>query len=156
MERAPWHPRWPGVGSLGALLLPLARTAFDELPASLRVDALRLARKTEFHVTLLDRDLVARAQMASLPAAFEALDWSWRATGQRWLRREAKADGPAHSVVELIDMPAFARFRALVGAGLGETLPEAPAHVTLYVAGDPIGIGLRSQQEFARLRVRRL
>jgi hypothetical protein len=53
-------------------------------------------------------------------------------------------------------MPAFARFRALVGARLGEALPETPAHVTLYVAGDPIGIGLRSQDDFARLRVRRL
>jgi hypothetical protein len=58
--------------------------------------------------------------------------------------------------VQLLEMPALARFRAGVGELLGEELPEAPAHVTLYVAGDPIGIGIASTADFERLRLRPL
>jgi hypothetical protein len=58
--------------------------------------------------------------------------------------------------VQLLEMPALAAFRAGVGVLLGERLPVAPAHVTLYVAGDPIGIGIASAADFERLRLRRL
>ena len=159
----PWHPAWPGFSARGSLLLPLPAEAFAALPASIEVDGIALARKSEFHLTLLDRALGARmhapkagdAPAAGLPALFAAQDWRWRASGERWLLLEAKDGKPAHSVVELLDMPAFARFRALAGERLGEALPATPAHVTLYVAGDPIGIGIESNASFERLRLRR-
>ncbi|MEO8160956.1 MAG: hypothetical protein ABI588_06020, partial [Arenimonas sp.] len=62
----------------------------------------------------------------------------------------------AHSVIELLELPALNAFRREVGARLGETLPPAPAQVTLYLAGTETGIGLASDAEFERLRLRRL
>jgi hypothetical protein len=160
----PWHPPWPGFTSRGSLLLPLPGAAALAKAASLELEGLSLARKIEFHVTLLDRALGARvhapkaggAPAEKLPALFAGLDWAWHAGSERWLLLEAKADGPNHSVVQLLEMPALARFRAGVGELLGERLPDTPAHVTLYVAGDPIGIGIGSIADFERLRLRRL
>lgn len=163
MERTgAWHPAWPGFSARGSLLLPLPAALFAGLAPTLALAGVELQRKAEFHVTLCDRALGARlrspreggAPAGKLPALFESQDWGWRATGERWLLLEAQPDGPAHSVVELLDMPAFARFRAQAGELLGEALPDAPAHVTLYVAGNPIGIGIGSQADFARLRLR--
>ena len=159
-----WRPPWPGFTARGSLLLPLPAAATRAPAPSLELEGLSLARKIEFHVTLLDRALGARVQApaaggapaARLPALFAAQDWDWRATGERWLLLEARPEGANHSVVELLEMPALARFRAQVGELLGETLPDPPAHVTLYVAGDPIGIGIASRADFERLRLRRL
>jgi hypothetical protein len=159
-----WHPPWPGFSARGSLLLPLPPERFAELASPFEVDGIEFARKAEFHLTLLSRALGARLHAPReggraaerLPALFAAQDWQWRRTGERWLLLEAKPVASAHSVIELVDMPAFARFRAQVGALLGEALPDAPAHVTLYVAGDPIGIGIASDAEFARLKLRRL
>jgi len=160
----PWHPPWPGFTARGSLLLPVPEAAALARAPSLELEGLSLARKIEFHVTLLDRALGARlhaaaaggAPAARLPGLFAALDWAWRATGERWLLLEAKPEAASHSVVELLEMPALARFRAQAGELLGEPLPATPAHVTLYVAGDPLGIAIPSAADFARLRLRRL
>ena len=160
-----WHPAWPGFSLRGSLVLPLPAAAFAGLAPELSLDdGLRLARKGEFHVTLLDRELGARAHepaaggapAQALAGLFGGYDWRWRARGERWLLLDAAEDPPAHSVIELLEMPALAEFRAAVGVLLGATLPATPAHVTLYVAGQPIGIGLRDFDEFERLRLRRL
>ena len=144
--------------------MPLAPGEFEKLPPSLLLDALVLERKPEFHVTVLNREVAARlrAQEANgvvgpaLPELFAMQDWRWSLTGERWLLRKDKPEGTAHSVIELLDMPALNRFRHHAGRAHAEKLPPTPAHVTLYVAGDPIGIGLADQEEFERLRVRRL
>ena len=159
-----WPPDWPGFNPRGSLLLPLPAEDFADLAPQVEIDGVAFARKAEFHLTLLNRALGARLQApheggrvaARLPALFAAHDWQWRRSGERWLLLEAKPEGAAHSVVELLELPAFAHFRAQVGALLGETLPDAPAHVTLYVAGDPAGIGIASDADFERLKLRRL
>jgi hypothetical protein len=114
-------------------------------------------------VTLLDRALGARAHEPApggapaqgLAGLFAGYDWQWRSRGERWLLLDASKDPPAHSVIELIDMPAFLEFRAAVGVLLGEPLPRTPAHITLYV-GQERGIGIGDFDEFERLRLRRL
>jgi hypothetical protein len=155
-----WHPDWPGFNPRGSLLLPLPADAFAPLPDQLGIDGIALARKGEFHVTLLDRALGARVQaageQAALPALFAALDWQWRRSGERWLLREAKDGVLAHSLIELVEMPALGQFRRALARELGEPVAAAPAHVTLYTAGDPTGIGLASQEEFERLRVKKM
>jgi hypothetical protein len=160
----PWHPPWPGFTARGSLLLPLPAAAELAKAPLLEFEGLSLARKIEFHVTLLDRALGARvhapkaggAPAEKLPALFAGLDWAWRAGSERWLLLEARPEGARHSIVQLLEMPALARFRAGVGELLGEALPQAPAHVTLYVAGDPTGIGIASTADFERLRLRPL
>lgn len=159
-----WHPAWPGFSARGSLLLPLPSTGFRGLEPRLRVDALELRRKPEFHVTLLEHALSARlhepmpggATAERLPALFATLDWRWRRTGARWLLMEAKPEGDSHAVIELLEMPALNVFRREVGQLLREPVPPAPAHVTLYLQGTEVGIGLASHPEFERLRLRSL
>lgn len=159
-----WHPEWPGFGPRGSLLLPLPAADFRGLEPRLRVDALELRRKTEFHVTLLGRALAARlhepaaggTMAARLPALFAARDWRWRRTGTRWLLMESRPEADAHSVIELLDMPALNAFRREVGTLLREPVPPTPAHVTLYLQGTTDGIGLHSQADFERLRLHAL
>jgi hypothetical protein len=160
----PWHPRWPGFGSGGSLVLPLPDEAFAQLPPALSLDGIEFERKREFHVTLLDRETGTRIRSQELAGAlrpsvrelFEGEDWQCQRTDARWLLREDKPGGPVHSIIELLDLPALVRFRHNVGWAQGQPLPPTPAHVTLYVAGTPIGIGLSSKEEFQRLRLRRL
>jgi hypothetical protein len=160
-----WHPAWPGFNARGSLLLPLAPDShFEALAPTLDLDGLQFARKREFHVTLLDRELGARLRAQEASAAvrpsirelFEGEDWAWFANGKRWLLGQQQDEGPVHSVIELLDMPALARFRHNVGWSHAQLLPDTPAHVTLYVAGNELGIGLASNAEFKQLRLRRL
>jgi len=162
----PWRPDWPGFSARGSLLLPLPVANFAALAPELRLDdGLVMTRKSEFPVTLPDRapgeagqqPAAGRAPPAqALAGLFAGYDWSWQTRAERWLLLDANEEPPAHSVIELIDMPALAEFRAAVGVLIGEKLPATPAHVTLYVAGQPIGIGIRDFDEFERLRLRRL
>lgn len=156
-----WHPRWPGFEASGSLVLPLPASEFGGLPETLHVGELVLARKREFHVTLLLHALGVRLQravaadprlVAQLPELFAALDWTWQRRGERWLLR----DHGAHTVIEIIEMPALHAFRQEIGKRLGETLPPTPAHITLYLANTSRGIGLSSQTEFEALRLHRL
>jgi hypothetical protein len=153
-----WHPAWPGFEASGSLVLPLPRNEFAALPQALRVGDLELERKREFHVTLLLHTLGASLQRAAtadatlaaqLPKLFATLDWRWQRTGERWLLRE----GGAHTLIELIAMPALQAFRQEIGYRLGEPLPPTPAHVTLYLANTTRGIGLASDADFERLRL---
>ena len=160
--KSAWHPAWPGFSARGSVLLPLPGEYFARLAPAIPLDGIELARKREFHVTLLDRALGARLQSARPRAAeelaplFTALDWALQCSGERWLLRETKVGASAQAIVELLEMPALARFRHGAGVLLGEPLPPVPAHVTLYVAGSESGIGLRSLAEFERLRVRKM
>ena len=163
MARA-WHPPWPGFTSRGSLLLPLPDARFAQMPEAIALDGIEFQRKREFHVTLLDRETGARIRAQELAGGvrpsvrelFEGEDWQCQRSDVRWLLREHQPDGTVHSIIELLDMPALVRFRHNVGWAHGQPLPPTPAHVTLYVAGSGIGIGLASKEEFQRLRLRRL
>src|SRR5688500_15147390 len=145
----PWHPDWPGFNARGSLALPLPSADFRGLDRRLSLEGLDLALKNEFHVTLLDKELGARAQQpapggtlaARLPAMFAALDWGWRRTGARWLLMEVKEGVEAHTVIELLEMPALNEFRREFGRMLAEPVPPTPAHVTLYMHNTDVGIG---------------
>ena len=153
-----WHPDWPGFEPGGSLVLPLPDERFRQLEPRLCVDGIELRRKREFHATLLDAALGTRVRdsVPDVAARFAKLDWQWQLTGERWLLREDKGSGAAHTVIELLDMPALNAFRRDLSAPLGDEIPDAPAHVTLYLANSDRGIGLSSLQEFERLRLRRL
>lgn len=170
---APWHPlapHWPGLRAGRALVLPLPTAAFAGLPPRRDVDGFVLVRKREFHVTLLSSTDSARLAdaLAALPrmAARQwrreamAFDWRWRPSGEQWLlaRGSGKRDalGGALSIAALLEQPAQARFRVLAGELLGTPLPAPMPHVTLYVHGDPAGIGVPDLPTFHARRIRLL
>jgi hypothetical protein len=163
MARA-WHPPWPGFTSRGSLLLPLPDAGFAQMPEALSLEGIEFQRKREFHVTLLDRETGTRIRAQELAGGvrpsvrelFEGEDWQCQRSDARWLLREQQPEGTVHSIIELLDMPALVRFRHNVGWAHGQPLPPTPAHVTLYVAGTEVGIGLSSKEQFQRLRLRRL
>lgn len=152
--------RVPGWSQRGGLVVPVDEDALlAASPPTITVDGLVLARKHEFHVTLLDRTEAGWAKSCIDDAALRALladhDWRARPQGPAWLIRDQRRGGGwRFSVVQLLDLPAHARFRAAIAQACSHALSAMPAHVTLYVAGDPAGIGLGSQARFAQCRVR--
>ena len=144
--------RWPGFRDDGALILPLEPTVPDapHAPSRVRLDGHALERKHELHMTLLGREQ-GRAAVAKLGEdgvrdIFDTFQWQPRGTGCYALLHKAKAqwDGTLHawSVIEHLHEPAFAAFRDGLAQAAALALDSGIPHVTLYVAGDPYGIGL--------------
>jgi hypothetical protein len=143
---------WPGFRDDGGLILPLDHPSLlpPGMPLRLRLDGHVLERKREVHMTLLGRDagtaLRARLGESHLRTLFESLDWDPRGTARYALLHKAKPqwDGPlqAWSVIEHLHAPAVAEFRYELAQASGLPLDCGVPHATLYVAGDPQGIGL--------------
>lgn len=149
----------------GAVILPLPWSIAPPLPPRLVLPEATLTAKDELHLTLL-----SSLEAAALDASRAAAD-AWRRwhdadpidpakvalDGPWWLLRADKPEGTAWSVVAMARCAAFERFRARVAqASHGAIAADAPAHVTLFVAGDPRGIGLPSRAVFEAARVRQL
>ncbi len=143
-----------------ALLLPVADGADWPCAPSLRLGETVLLRKPEFHVTLLNQELGAalrtRLDEAHLLALASTFDWRFRRCAEATVLRKIKLDGanplPCASLIEHIELPAFSTFRAALAKASGLTIPDAPPHVTLYVAGDPTGIGVPDLHALTQLR----
>lgn len=143
---------WPGFTARGGLLLPLDAAGFlsADMPLRLRLDGHVLERKRELHLTLLDRRqgeaLRERLGEARIREAWEALPWAPQGTRCHALLHACKdeREGPlqAWSVIEHLHEPALSAFRHRLAAASGLALDSGVPHVTLYVAGDPEGIGL--------------
>lgn len=144
--------QWPGFRDDGALILPLDGAMFHPpgAPLRLRLDGHVLERKHELHMTVLGREqgrqVAQRLSGESLRALFETFDWKPRRTGRHALLHKDKCEpgGPlsAWSVVEHLQEPAFSAFRDGLARATGLPLDCGVPHVTLYVAGDPQGIGI--------------
>lgn len=143
---------WPGFSDGGGLILPLDHEAhvLPGMARQVRLAGQVLERKHELHLTLLDRTrgtaLRRRLGENRIRALFESLAWAPRGTGRHALlhrARDGKKDRPrAWSVVELLQEPALAAFRDQLARASGLALDAGVPHVTLYVAGDPSGIGI--------------
>lgn len=143
---------WPGFREDGSLVLPLAREALlpPDAPLRVRLDGHVLERKGEVHMTLLGRDAgaVARTRLGEgrVRELFERFAWAPRGTRRYALLHKTKQewDGPleAWSLVEHLHEPAYAAFRDALARATGLALDAGVPHATLYVAGDPYGIGL--------------
>ncbi len=143
---------WPGFNADGALLLPLEKRARlpADMPLRLRLDGLVLEQKHELHVTLLNRAtagaVLERIDAAAVAVVFATLDWRIIATRRYALVHKTKDEWngplPAWAVIEHLQMPAFAGFRHQLAQASGLALDCGLPHATLYVAGDPAGIGL--------------
>ena len=134
----------------------------------MRVDGIELAPKPELHITLIGSavgdELRATFSEPFLAAALEsaraAQDWHYRRTGVRLLLRRPYGAGAecviAHSIIELVELPAMAQFHHRLGRLLGRQLPVPPPHVTLYTAGREKGIGVSTPARLRAFTVRLL
>jgi hypothetical protein len=128
------------------------------------VDGVRLRRKSEYHVTVLSRDMSRAAAEgvgeARLRALYATLDWAPRRSGRYVLLHEVKpGDGvplDCWSIIEHLDLPAMHAFRGELARLLGPAFADPVPHVTHYVRGSPNGIGVPDTRALAALRVRDL
>lgn len=134
-----------------AFLLPLPHWP---LPTGIRrLGTVVLQPKDELHVTLANRALVAELGrcvrgdvLAWLQAAWEAGDTRVLPTGKEWRLHKRPDRAPyregSWSIVEPVVLPGQEAFLRQLERRLGRQLPRPPAHVTRWVAGRTVGIGL--------------
>lgn len=142
---------WPGFKPDGGLLL-LLPPEIVPLPccASLDLDGQRFIAKLELHVTLLNRVLGTTLRevlgVDTVRCYFDEQDWTITRTGDGQLLHKIKHDGirplACGSIIELAHLPALSKFRAALARAAEMDVPALSPHVTLYAAGDPVGIGL--------------
>jgi hypothetical protein len=151
--------------SSGAVIVPLVWSGPPPLSPRLALPEVILVPKEELHLTLLSSaEASAIDESKGSPAAWSELVEKFgrgahrlEFTGSWWLLRSGKPEGPAWSVVARVRCPAFEAFRRRASAASsGAVSASAPAHVTLFVAGDARGIGLPTRQRFRTTRLRRL
>jgi hypothetical protein len=156
-----WTGAWPGWSPGGTLVLPLDPARWAPPTAALAIDDVVFAPKRELHVTLIGRALgaevlaeIAAGRLAApeLQDAFAAQRWRLRRSGLRLRLRKPPPEQGIESLIEPVAMPAMARWHAWLGGALGRSLPVPPPHVTLYVRGDPDGIGVPDEASLARYR----
>lgn len=142
---------WPGFQPDGGLLLPLpAGTVSLPCSGSLELNSQRFVAKRELHITLLNRALgtVLRNALGvdTVRFHFEAQNWAINRTGDGQLLHTIKHDAmqllECGSIIERLDVPALAAFRIALADAAKIHVPALLPHVTLYAAGDPVGIGL--------------
>lgn len=156
-----WTDAWPGWSPAGTLALAVDPARWAPPAAALVLGDAVFAAKRELHLTVVGRALgsevlaaIADGRIAApaLRAAFAAQRWRLRRSG---LCLRLRKPPPAHGIESLIEpvaLPAMARFHAWLGDALGRALPVPPPHVTLYVRGDPGGIGVPDEASLARHR----
>lgn len=160
----PAHPAipWPGFEAGQAMVLPLqARLMDTPFGERCQIDGVRLARKAEFHLTLLDREM-ARAAAGygeqQLRALYESMHWAPRRTGRYALLHRSKhgSNGTIEcwSLIEHLRLPAMYSFRTELARALGPGFDDPVPHVTHFVHGDPNGIGVPHVRALDALMVR--
>ena len=158
--------KWPGWSTERTLVLPVPVSLWAPPGHGVTLDGVAFEPKAELHVTLAGGDLGGELHAAvgqrlldeASRAAFEGLDWSFVREG-RWviLRKETLVEGErkvARSVIELVDLPAMARFQCGLGRLLGRELAVPPPHVTLFTAGRDKGIGVANRRQLRAYAVR--
>lgn len=151
---------------LQTLILPIQPGRWPPPVAPITIDGIELAPKSELHITLIGKALGRELQTtlgesfagAVVANAFDSCNWAFERGGRHLLLRKPldAADAPrfAHSLIELVDLPAMAPFHEALARHLGRQLPIPPAHVTLYTAGRDSGIGVASDRQLRALTLR--
>ena len=155
------------IAHASGIVLPVPAGRWPPPGDGIHLDHLAFDPKSELHVTLvgsaLGRELRATfgaSVAARVREARGALDWHFERSGRCLLLRKSRVEHGhvrvAHSIIELIDLPAMAPFQRALGRMLGRQLPVPPPHVTLYTAGCAQGIGVSSPAQLRALAVRGL
>ena len=129
-----------------------------------------LTAKPEAHITVVNKDLGAELErlVAACPEAQARIEQALRDTGwpqddpaysrgrlyhvAKDKEQEDDQGRPialhAESIVQRVRVPGIEAFYATLGEIVGRTIEIPPTHVTLYVTGDPQGIGLQTERAF--------
>ena len=159
------HPAivWPGFSPERAFVLPLVgELMVSPFAAPLELDGIRLQRKSEFHVTVLSREMARAAAAgcgeAQLHALYDAMDWIPERSGRYTLLHEDKRTDAGMlacwSLIEHLHFPAMLAFRAELVRTLGRAFDDPVPHVTHFVHGDANGIGVPDRRALEAKRVR--
>lgn len=158
------HPAipWPGFSPERAFVLPLqAALMATPFGAQCQLDGVRLRRKSEFHVTVLNRAMAKAAAglgEVRLRDLYESLHWAPQRTGRYALlhgtKRADEGVRECWSLIEHLHLPAMQAFRAELARALGPAFADPVPHVTHFVGGDPSGLGVPDSRALHALQVR--
>lgn len=160
---------WPGWSPEKTLVLPIPPELWKPPVLPIELDGVEFRPKDELHVTLVGRalgrqiheTLGERFHTCAVRAAFEALDWRCARTGEllrlrKTIRLKSGEARVVGAIVELLTMPAMAKFHRALGDLLGRKLAVPPPHVTLYTHDRDDGIGIPSRGKLRAWTVRRV
>ncbi|MCY7353682.1 MAG: hypothetical protein LH470_01105 [Lysobacter sp.] len=157
------NPAFPAWSTQHTLVLPIAQQDWPLPDTAVEIDGVAFLPKRELHITLVGKALGAELREVAagtagvddaIRAAFGAQDWCWTRL-HRWLRLRKRADATAReSIIELVELPAMAKFHQRLGVLTGRVLPVPPPHVTLFTAAGGPAIGVADAAALQRLTVR--
>ena len=161
------HGAMATIAHTPGFVLPVPVDRWPPPENGIRLDGLAFDPKTELHITLVGSALGHELQAAfdgqagaTVRQLRDAMDWHFRRSGRQLLLRKRFVEHGrvvvAHSIIELVELPAMAPFHRALGCLLGRQLPLPPAHVTLFTAGHAQGIGVSSPARLRALTVRTL
>jgi hypothetical protein len=152
-------PRWT---ETGALLSQLPEECLPPLPRAIRWNGLQLARKAEFHLTIVGRGDMQRMGIVGPdhPAVAEAAgngigdDAGIVLLDELWvLQKPGPTGGIETTIATACEAPAMSTIRLRLATATGCRLPLAPPHITLYIRSSAHGIGI---SDLAALHARRV
>ena len=145
-------------------LLPITPDQLQVEP-TVMIDDKEFTAKAEFHVTVVGFPLGRKIKKAieEDPEVEDRLNdlvarYPLQVTlgFKKYLIAKEKPNGYAESIIELVDVHGIDQFIGELSEIIGEEIDVPPMHVTTHTYLDPMGIGLKSQQEFDECRQREL
>lgn|GEM_PF-3369810 len=146
------------LSATGAVLWRLPLQPWQFLPETLDCAGLQLARKQEFHITVLGSDLSAKhlrdaKRLTQWFEAWQQLDHHIVIHDEAWLLRKPDGEHDEHSLVTACHAPVLHEARRILAQRLQQPLPAAVPHITLYTQRNPHGISVADAQALAQRRI---
>ncbi len=160
----------------GIVALQIDNARFVNLRRSLAVGDRVFDRKSEFHITIIGsrlgqkllsyweraEDLSAYSEQLSRLAA--EVDWEWRFEPQYYHVVKSQPEPSdrdegryeilqSASIIQMVSLPGIDRCYQQLSSWLGKRQVPPALHVTLYVSGNPRGIGIADRDELNRYAV---
>ncbi len=110
--------------------------------------------KSEFHVTLLGREILLHAGLIDMPALAHAIRHAARGVSldvQLIDDLRLVSEDEAATIIQMCSVTGSEEFFQRFAGHTGRTIARPPYHVTLYTSGTRKGISLRSEAELQRL-----
>ncbi len=138
----------------GYLMVRLEKECFGFVDKELAFREESYQPKKELHITILSEGAAEHVlgtmdwmpdRIARIRELVRETDWSYRKFQRFYHVRDEQGN---QSIIQLVEVPGLGRFFEDLNRITHGQLEQPPTHVTLYVHGDPDGIGLPDSQTF--------
>ena len=148
------------------LLLPIPVDSVDWQQLDQKAHEHGFARKNELHVTIVGfkngREIKERIQgqedlKVQLNELLKTISWDYVLRDEVYEVSKTYPNGDVRSTyVQLVSLEGIKEFYQKLSQLLGKNFAVPPMHITLYTKGNPMGIGIDSENELNNLIVQKL